>query len=103
MNLTSISFNIWDDYKDGDWTYCYVEEYEEEGNITDKEKLDATIIILNYIKDKFPDIFAKLDDCSPYSIDLEDLSHQRRLELLKALQESGLTYQGIPYKFYSES
>ena len=106
--LNVIPVNIWDDYYDDGYvpegrvqeTNIYIEEYEILTSV-DKQKILSSI--LDHIKRfQLPEevIF---DLVTGGEIDVTNLTHKLRYELLKKLEAENMFYQGIPIVFYSES
>lgn len=107
MNLNKIHFNIWDDYWDDGFvpsgkiqeTDGYVEESDE--NISEAEQEEVVKLVAEFLKTlDFPGV--EISAAGLY-LNFRHLSHERRERLVKELENSGLSYNGVPIVFYSES
>lgn len=126
--MKKIQINIWDDYYDDDHvpegekqeTYIYV---ENDDLSHDKHKeclqylLDWMIVNLKldgvkmwmffYVsKDKYPKLVGTEHEwClfDRWEIRVENLTHERREELVEELEKSNLHNDVIPFEIYSES
>lgn len=104
MSKKTIGFNIWDDYYDDDSvpkgeiqeTYAYVEE-EGLTKVQEAAILDLVYKHIQTLDMKGVKVIKHND------IDFKNLTHERREKLVEELSQSGLTYEGVPIDFYSES
>jgi len=121
MELNKIPVNIWDDYYDDGYvpkgevqkTYVYVEE-PEISNDDEKKYLKyiLTYIEINkllssnvvmYLAKRNGKVFDNIVFADRWEINFIHFTHKEREKLLKNLQDANLSYDGIPFKFYSES
>lgn len=101
-----IPVNIWDDYYDDGHvpkgkkqeTTIYIEDHDRSINF----KNDALKFLLNHILTlkEFKKVVFKLNKDK---IEAINLTHKLRHKLVTQLQQSNLAFNGISFKFYSES
>lgn len=104
--LTAIPVNIWDDYYDDGYvpegkfqfTHMYIEEYDV---LSEEKKEGMMILVLEHLKTL--DLTGVEIDEDGVEIYFKHLTHERREKLVVELNNAKLTFNGIPYEFYSES
>lgn len=101
MDLTRIPINIWDDY-DGSKRNCETDAVVEEHEVlTKKQKIAILKRVVSALSTlKLGKVrFERKEDW----IGFVNLRHPRREKLVEELNAMGLTYNGVPFDFYSES
>ena len=105
--LESIPVNFWDDfYGDGyapegkiQQTYCHIEEYGDSEFEDYKERcLDFLFDIISKI-----DITNVIINNQGSEITFENITHKQLDNLVETLENSNLSFDGVPFEFYSES
>lgn len=107
-----ININIWDDY----WEDGYVPDgeiqetfiYVDDTNIPLNEQSEIIEIIENYISLSWGNNILKADISKILlsdmcRLEIKNISHRERFNLLKDLRKSNLTYKGNKFNIYSES